>query len=160
MGRQHVKVKYLDLNLLHDIILCFVNHLLSFPQSILNIFVVLLNSNQDEEFAHGALFVNVYPSPEAANASHLSIGCLKEDPNNRRSPASTNSSQILVMTTGRYASLNISFPLHELLKNYDQRLPQFHGIGDITTRKHVNKIIDFIDLEEFNREDVKLRLFA
>lgn len=107
-----------------------------------------------------SLCANVYPSLEAANASHLNIGCFKQDPNSRHSPTSTNSSQTSVMTIVRYASLNLSFPLHELLKNYDQRLPQFDGTGDITTRKHAGKIIDFIDLEEVDHEDAKLRLFA
>ena len=64
------------------------------------------------------------------------------------------------MTTVWYASLIFSFPLHELLKNCDQRLPQFYGTSNITTRKHVEKIINFIELEEVDHEDVKLRLFA
>lgn len=99
MGRKHVKVKYLDLNLIQDIVLCFFKRLLSFPQSILNIFLGLLNPNQDDEFAHDPLSTNVYPSTEAANVSHLNIGCLKQYPNNIHSLACTNSSQILVMTT-------------------------------------------------------------
>lgn len=155
-----MKVRYLVLNLLQHIVLCFVNRLLSFPHIILNILFDLLNSNKDGEFAHKPLYVNVYPSLEATKASHLNIPHLKQHPNNKHSPTSKNSCKMLVMTTSQYASLNMSFPLHELLKNYDQRLPHFDGMGDITTRKHVKEIIDFIDLEEVDHEDVKLRLFA
>lgn len=160
MGRQHVKVWYLELNLLQDILLCFVNRLLSFPKSILRILFGLLNPNQYYEYAHEPLSANVYPSLEAADASHLNIRCLKQDPNNRHNPTSTHSSRISIMTTICYASLSLSFPLHEPPKNYDQRLPQYDGAGNITARKHVDEIIDFIDLEGVDHEHVKLRLFA
>lgn len=39
-------------------------------------------------------------------------------------------------------------------------LPQFNGMGEIIAWKQVEKIIYFIDLEEVDHEDVKLRLLA
>lgn len=60
----------------------------------------------------------------------------------------------------RYAPLVLPAQLHDLPLNYGQRLPQYDGIGEFTAKQHVDKVIDFMDLEEVDHDDVKIRVFA
>ena len=60
----------------------------------------------------------------------------------------------------RFAPLRLPAVLHDLPQNYSQRISLFDGEGDITAKQHVAKFEDFIDLEEVDYPDVKLRLFA
>lgn len=59
----------------------------------------------------------------------------------------------------RYAPLNLHTQLNPLPQNFIQILPQYDGTCEITAR-HVDKVNDFIDLEEVDEEDVKMRLLA
>ena len=60
----------------------------------------------------------------------------------------------------RFSPLHLPALLHDLPQNYSQRISLFDGEGDITTKQHVAKFEDFIDLEEVDYPDVKMRLFA
>jgi len=53
----------------------------------------------------------------------------------------------------QFSPLLLLGQLASLPQNYGQRLPLFYGTSDITTKKHVDKLIDFIDLEEVDEED-------
>ena len=44
--------------------------------------------------------------------------------------------------------------------NYAQRIRQFGDEGDIIAQQHLDRFLDFIDLEDVDHEDVKMRLFA
>ena len=44
--------------------------------------------------------------------------------------------------------------------NYAQRIALYDGEGNVSARYHVDKFDDFIDLEEVDDEDVKMRLFT
>ena len=60
----------------------------------------------------------------------------------------------------RFAPLRLPAALHDLPQNYSQRISLFDGEGDVTAKQHVAKFEDFIDLEEVDYPDVKMRLFA
>jgi hypothetical protein len=60
----------------------------------------------------------------------------------------------------RYDPLVLVAPLHNMPQDYQTRIPQFDGIGSMTTQQHVDKMNDFFDLQEVDEEDVKMRLFA
>jgi len=60
----------------------------------------------------------------------------------------------------RYARLVLQAPLNAMPQNYAQILPQFDGIGPVTSQQHIDKINDFSDLEEVDDDDVKIRLFS
>ena len=60
----------------------------------------------------------------------------------------------------RFAPLRLPVVLHDLPQNYSQRIYMFDGEGDITAKQHVTKFEDFVDLEEVDYADVKMRLFA
>ena len=60
----------------------------------------------------------------------------------------------------RFTPLVLPTALHELPQNYAQRIIQFDAEGDVTTQQHLDRFIDFIDLEEVDDEYVKMRLFA
>lgn len=64
------------------------------------------------------------------------------------------------MFVSRYDPLKLSAPLHELSQSYAQRQPKFDSTNLITTRKHVSRVVVFMDLEEVDYEDVKLRSFS
>lgn len=59
-----------------------------------------------------------------------------------------------------YAPLNLQGVLHDLLLNYGHILPQFDGTWVLTAQQHVEKLNDFIDLEQVDHEGAKIRLFA
>ena len=50
--------------------------------------------------------------------------------------------------------------MHDLPLNYAQRISLYGGEGNVTAKYHVRKFDEFIDLEEVDYEDAKMRLFA
>jgi len=60
----------------------------------------------------------------------------------------------------RYAPLALLAVLHDLPSKYAARIPTWGGDEEITAEEHVDKFNEFIDREEVDDEDVKLRLFA
>lgn len=60
----------------------------------------------------------------------------------------------------RFDPLVLLANLHDLPDGYAQRHKQFGVEGDITAHQCLNRFLDFIDLEEVDHEDVKMRLFA
>jgi hypothetical protein len=60
----------------------------------------------------------------------------------------------------RYAPLVLVAPLHAMPQDYQTRLPQFDGIGPLSTQQHVDKMNDYFDLQEVDEADVQMRLFA
>ena len=60
----------------------------------------------------------------------------------------------------RFHPLDLPTRLHDFLQNYAQRIKTYREEGDITTQQHLDQFNDFIDLEEVDYEDVKIRLFA
>ena len=60
----------------------------------------------------------------------------------------------------RFAPLALPTILHDLPQNYSQRITLFDGEGEFTSKQHVDRFDDFIDLEEVDYEYAKMRLFA
>jgi hypothetical protein len=60
----------------------------------------------------------------------------------------------------RYAPLALPQILHDLPSKYAARIPTWGGDEDVTAEEHVDRFNDFVDREEVDDEDVKLRLFA
>jgi hypothetical protein len=60
----------------------------------------------------------------------------------------------------RYAPLALPAVLHDLPSKYAARIPTWGGDEEITAEEHVDRFNDFVDREEVDDEDVKLRLFA
>jgi hypothetical protein len=50
--------------------------------------------------------------------------------------------------------------LHDLPQNYSQRINIYNAKGNVSSQKHLDWFNDFIDLEEVDYEDVKLRFFT
>ena len=60
----------------------------------------------------------------------------------------------------RFTPLVLLAQLHDLPQGYSQIIRTFDVEGDITTQQHLDRFNDFIDLEEVDHEDVKMRLFS
>ena len=60
----------------------------------------------------------------------------------------------------RYAPLVLPTILHDLPSKYTARIKTWGSDEDITTNDNVDQCNAFIDREEVDHEDVKLRLFA
>ena len=60
----------------------------------------------------------------------------------------------------RFAPLALPAQLHDLPQNYAQRIKSCGNEGDVTTQQHVDRFMDFIDLEEVDHEDAIMRLFS
>jgi len=74
-------------------------------------------------------------------------------------PVITNPPLIMAVPT-RYAPLALPIVLHDLPSKYAARIPTWGGDEDITAEEDVDRFNDFVDREEVDDEDVKLRLFA
>ena len=59
-----------------------------------------------------------------------------------------------------FAHLIFHAQLHDLPQGYFQIIKNFGAEGDITTQQHLDRFNDFVDFEEFDHEDAKMRLFA
>ena len=74
-------------------------------------------------------------------------------------PIITSPPFIMAIPT-RYAPLALLAVLHDLPSKYAARIPTWGGDEDITSEEHVDRFNDFVDREEVDDEDVKVRLFA
>ena len=59
-----------------------------------------------------------------------------------------------------FSPLALPIILHDLPLNYAQIISLYDGEGNSSTKYHVGKFDDFIDMEKVDHEDVKMRLFA
>ena len=64
------------------------------------------------------------------------------------------------MVVARFPPLALPAVLHDLPLSYAQRISLYDGERNVIAKYHVGKFNDFIDLEEVDYEDVKMRLFA
>ena len=125
------------------------------------IFVYKLYLNEDYKSAHYFPFRIVYHSFEVANASPYCNSDLEKDRNDNHSQIIKIPSQkTTVMVVVGYAPLDLQYPLHDLPWNYGQRLPKFDGTGPTIGQQHIDKMNDFVDVEEVDFDDVKMRIFA
>ena len=60
----------------------------------------------------------------------------------------------------RFDPLAFPIVLHDLPQNYPQRISFFDGEGNFTARHRMDTFEYFIDLEEVDYDDAKMRLFA
>jgi hypothetical protein len=59
----------------------------------------------------------------------------------------------------RFAPLALPTQLHDFPQNYNQRIKLYDAKRNTSTQKHLDWFNDFVDLEEVNYEDAKMRLF-
>jgi hypothetical protein len=60
----------------------------------------------------------------------------------------------------RFSPLALPSQLHDLPHNYAQRIKSYDVEENASAQKHLDWFNDFVDLEEVDHEDVKVRLFA
>jgi len=60
----------------------------------------------------------------------------------------------------RFVPLALLGQLAALPQTYGQRLPLFDGSPGVTTQQHIDKMGYFIDLEEVDEDDYKIRILA
>jgi len=60
----------------------------------------------------------------------------------------------------RFTPLSLLTQLHDLPQNYNQRIKLYDGKGNASAQKHLDWFNDFVDLEEVDYEDEKMRLFV
>jgi hypothetical protein len=60
----------------------------------------------------------------------------------------------------RFTPLSLPSQLHDFPQNYNQRIKLYVAEGNAFAQKHLDWFNDFVDLEEVNHEDEKMRLFA
>lgn len=83
------------------------------------------------------------------------------------SPKASISSQVsspkqspIEVMAARFSLLVHPAQLHDLPQNYSERIKTYNAEGDITAQQHLDRFNDFVDLEEVDYEDAKMRLFA
>ena len=60
----------------------------------------------------------------------------------------------------RFAPLALLSQLHDLPQNYVEIIKSILNEGDVTTQQHVDRFMDFIDLEEVDHKNPIMRLFS
>lgn len=60
----------------------------------------------------------------------------------------------------RFSPLVLPSQLASLPQTYGQRLPLFDGSAGVTMQQHIDKMVDFIYLEEVDEDDAKMRLIS
>jgi hypothetical protein len=60
----------------------------------------------------------------------------------------------------RFSPLILPAQLHDLPQNYSQRIKLYDAEGNVSTQKPMDWFNDFVDLEEVDYVDVKMRLFV
>ena len=75
-------------------------------------------------------------------------------------PSSGLTTYPLQNMVARFAHLALPAQLHGLPQNNAQRIKSFENEGDVTTQQHVDRFMDFTDLEEVDHEDAIMRLFS
>ena len=60
----------------------------------------------------------------------------------------------------KFAPLAFPTPWHDLAQNYNQRIRSFDVEDNVSSQRHLDWFNDFVDLEEVDHEDAKVRLFA
>jgi len=65
----------------------------------------------------------------------------------------------LPVMAAQFSPLVLPTILHDLLQNYAQRIRLYGAEEDITAQQHFDRFSDFVDLEEVDYEDIKMRLF-
>ena len=59
-----------------------------------------------------------------------------------------------------FAPLILPGQLHALPQGYGQRFPLIDENSSITAKQHIVKVIDFIDMEEVDEDDAKMRIIV
>jgi len=134
-------------------------------------FEVLLKSKTSLPLPNWSSFVSDLQSPNILFRTNT-LSSASASPNSPQTLSQTSSGPtghtIPVVTTplftmatpARYAPLDLPAVLHDLPSKYAARIPTWGGDEDITVEEHVDRFNDFVDREEVDDEDVKLRLFA
>jgi hypothetical protein len=60
----------------------------------------------------------------------------------------------------RFTPLILPAQLHDLPQNYNQRIRLYDVEGNVSAQRHLDWFNDFVDLEEVDYADAKMRLFA
>jgi hypothetical protein len=60
----------------------------------------------------------------------------------------------------RFTPLALPTQLHDFPQNYNQRIKLYDAEGNASAQKHLDWFNDFVDLEEVDHEDAKMRLFV
>ena len=72
----------------------------------------------------------------------------------------TSSPVPTVVMASIFAPLVLPTQQHDLPHNYSQRFKCFGEEGNVTAKQHLDKFNDFIDIEEVDHEDPKMKIFA
>ena len=60
----------------------------------------------------------------------------------------------------RFSPLILPAQLHDFPLEYNQRIKLYDAEGNVAAQKHLDWFNDFVDLEEVDYEDAKMRLFS
>jgi hypothetical protein len=130
-----------------------------------------LGRTRSETFASKLVFdPSVFQprTPEAVSPTSK-LGINSSTPHSPSSPSSSVTTPPAIQAilpppppimAARYAPLVLAAPLHAMPQDYQTRLPQFDATGPLNAQQHVDKMNDYLDLQEVDEVDVQMRLFA
>jgi hypothetical protein len=170
MEEQYGKIRYSSLSLVQEVLFCFINIFLSFPEFFKRIFLHLLHSNEAQRSTL------VYPSLKTVGIPPSCITDIHQAPSSEPYDVHDHSCELnetkveLVPSVlnpapskiqERYSPLKLPSILHDFPLKHYKYLPRFDGeLDGHSAEKHIQVFEHFIDLFEIEHDDVSMRAFS
>jgi hypothetical protein len=170
MEEKYGKIRYSSLSLVQEVLFCFINIFLSFPEFFKRIFLHLLHSNESQRSTL------VYPSLQTVGIPPSCITDIHQAPSSEPYDVHDHSCELnetkveLVPSVlnpapskiqERYNPLKLPSILHDFPLKHYKYLPRFDGeLDGHSTEKHIQVFEHFIDLFEIEHDDVSMRAFS
>jgi hypothetical protein len=170
MEEQYGKIRYSSLSLVQEVLFCFINIFLSFPEFFKRIFLHLLCSNESQRSTL------VYPSLQTVGIPPSCITDIHQAPSSEPYDVHDHSCELnetkaeLVPSVlnpapskiqERYSPLKLPSILHDFPLKHYKYLPRFDGeLDGHSAEKHIQVFEHFIDLFEIEHDDVSMRAFS
>jgi hypothetical protein len=172
MTKQPRKIRYSNSNCIQDIFGFICNHVLSFSKPDQEYIVEEYFDHQsiDESQEIISPIVDYVHAQTPVHIPDASVESLVRHKPHALSPTLAkpldvckplSSSPMLAKIPDRYQPLDLPPILHDLLVNYINNLPRFDGDkANITAKKHIQNLEDFLDLYEVEDDDVCIIMFS
>jgi hypothetical protein len=171
MEEKYGKIRYSSLSLVQEVLFCFINIFLSFPEFFKRIFLHLPHSNEAHRstlvyppwktigIPHSSCITNFHQAPSYEPYDVYDHSCELNETKFELVPSVLNPTPSKIQE--RYNPLKFPSILHDFLLKHYEYLPRFDGeIDGKSAEKHIPVFEHFIELFEIEHDDVSMRAFS
>lgn len=170
MKGQYGKIRYSSWNFIQEIMFVIINYFFSFPKNANKALQSILYSRKDLRPTFDSFLLKIVDTKcvhafdlDQDPSSEFYDDRLQTDEPQETKTDSTPSVHIPIpcKIPDRYKPLILPPISHAFPKNYYLYLPRFDGDGDnVIAERHVLNFESFLDLFEFDEEDISVRIFS